>query len=323
MASVKLDNVYLNSYFTVVGTNKYKSNILDRSDLCLEGYYFNKKTTEEGESHLLKESINGLKNKCKINPSLIIGSDLQNQLFSNHEANKNNDYSFLGVYSACASFIESIIIASSFVSNKMLDNIYAVSSSSNLVSEKQFRFPIEYGALRKCMQTFTLTAADSCLISSKESNIKVSGFTIGKVVDLGFKDVNNMGAVMAGSAAKTIYEHLTSFGLNASDYDLILTGDLGIYGVEILKKYIKKKYNIKLNNVMDAGSILIDVEKGKFPSGGSGPVCISLALFNEILKQKKYKKILLVGTGALFSKTTTNLKLSLPSISHAVSLEVK
>ena len=319
---MKYTGVYLNDSFTITGDNKFASKILENSDVKLKGYYFGKETFEEGEAYLYKESLNGLINKTNIKPDLIIGTDLQNQLFSSTESLKNSGIPFLGVFSACAGFIESMKIGATLIDGKKCDNVCSVTSSSNLASEKQFRFPIEYGAIRKNTQTFTLTGAVSTLLTNKESNIKVESSTIGRIVDVGYKDVNNMGAVMASSACETIYDHLSKMKRKIDYYDLILTGDLGIYGVEILKKYLYKKYKIEAKNIIDAGSILLDTRSCKFPAGGSGPACIGLCLFDYILPSKKYKKILLVGTGALFSKTTTNLKLSLPSISHAVSLEV-
>lgn len=320
---MKFNNVYLNNGFTVTGDNKYASDILNKSDLKLEGYYYGENTHEEGEGYLNKECLSGIINKSGITPELVIGTDLQNQLFSMTESNKNNDIPFLGVFSACAGFIESMIIASTFVSNKSYSNVVTLASSSNLSSEKQFRFPVEYGAIRKVSQTFTLTGSVSAMISNTLSNVKIESATLGKIVDVGYKDVNNMGAVMAPSACETIYKHLKEMKRKPNYYDLIITGDLGIYGVEILKKYIYRRHGIELNNLVDAGSQLLKVKKCYFPAGGSGPACLGLYLFNEVLPSNKYKKILLVGTGALFSKTTTNLKKSLSSISHAISLEVK
>lgn len=321
--SIIFDKVYLSNGFTVSGTNEYKSNILDKSDLNLNGYYFGNKTHEEGESYLAHEAMDGLVRKTKITPEVIIGTDLHNQLFSVTESVKNNNVPFLGVYSACAGFIESIILSSILVNSGTYKDVMSITSSSNLCSEKQFRFPVEYGAIRKCVSTFTVTGSVSALISNKPSDVRIESATIGKVVDLGYKDVNNMGAVMAPSACETIYTHLKEMNRDASYYDLIVTGDLGIYGTEILKNYIYEKYDITLNNLVDAGSKLLTPKKCVFPAGGSGPVCIGLYLFNELLKIKRHKRILLVGTGALFSKTTTNLKKSLSSISHAISLEVK
>lgn len=322
MNSIKISNVYLNDYYTVISDNKYETDILLNSSKKVKGYYFDKKSVEEGESVLLKKSIEGLKRKTKISPNILIGGDLQNQLFSQTLANANSDYPFLGVYSACASLIESMIISSILIENNMFDNIYSSVSSSNLASEKQFRFPIEYGALRKCDQTLTLTSSCSLLLSKRKSDVKIKSFTIGRVIDVGFKDVNNMGALMAPSTFDTIVNHMSDLNKKIDDYDLIVTGDLGIYGLKILTHLLEKKYNKKINNIIDAGASLLKTKEKHFPAGASGPVCIGLYLCNEILKTKKHKKVLLVGTGALFNKTTVNLKLSLPSISHAISLEV-
>lgn len=319
---IKFDNVYLNKYSTVSGSNEYGTDIFSKSDIKLEGFYFGKTTSEEGEGELQRKCIENILSKIKKKPNLIIGSDLQNQLFASTIANQNNNIPFFGTYSACAGLVENMIIASSFITNKSLNSVVNVVSSNNLVTEKQFRFPIEYGALKSCLQTFTATGAVAIQLSSTPSDVKVLSATIGKVVDLGIKDVNNVGAVMASGAAETIYDHLSSLNREANYYDLILTGDLGIYGLEILKKYILEKYNIKLKNVSDAGVMLFKSEKSKFPAGGSGPICIGIALCNKILKEKKHKKILLVGTGALYSKTSTNLKKTLPTVSHAIELEV-
>ena len=141
------------------------------------------------------------------------------------------------------------------------------------------------------------------------------------MVDIGYKDANNMGACMAPGAALTISEHLKDLKRKANYYDIILTGDLGIYGSKILKEYLNKEYNIDLENQVDAGEIIFN-NKNQI-AGGSGPVCLPLVLFEKILKNKKYKKILLIGTGSLHSKLSTGLSLSIPSISHAISLEVE
>lgn len=272
-----------------------------------------------------QEAINIVLNKYKISKEkidLLIGSDLQNQILASSFAASKINSSFLGVYSACASFVEELIIASTFVNSNMCKNVLITTSSHNLASERQFRFPIEYGALRKKVNTFTATGATSSIISKKESNIKVESATIGSVIDIGYKDSNNMGAVMVPSAAEVIYEHLTALDRKPNYYDIILTGDLGVYGVEILKEYLLKKYKLKLNNIKDAGTILYNAKEDGEIAGGSGPVCLPLVFFSNILKTKKYRKILLVATGSLHSSTSTKLGLSIPSISHAVSLEV-
>ena len=233
----------------------------------------------------------------------------------------NNNISFMDVYSACATFNESLIIMSTFIDSKKVKNGIVITSSHNLCSEKQFRFPVEYGALKPIYSTFTTTGSVGCILSNVPSNIKVISGTIGSVVDMGIKDANNMGAVMAPAAVKTLMEHLKYMNKTLKDYDIILTGDLGKYGYDLFKTILKKDYRININNYVDAGAIIYNKEQEKY-SGGSGPVCLPLILFNNILQNKKYKKILFIATGSLHSPTLVNQKHSIPSIAHAVELEV-
>lgn len=291
------------------------------ADKILSGYYYDEKSVEEAESFLQKTSFNLLLKKSKLkkeNIDLLISSDLQSQLLASHLAFKNNDIPFLGIYSACASFTEALIIASCLLNNKAVNNICVNSSSHNLASERTFRFPIEYGFSPKKTSSFTTTGSASTLLSSTPSKIKVESATIGEVVDIGFKDVNNMGAAMVPSAAKVIFNHFKNNKRKPEYYDVILTGDLGRYGSLILKEYLDKEYDMKIET-KDAGEMFFNNDNY---AGGSGPFCLPFILFSKILKNKKYKKILIVGTGCLHSRVSPKLNLSIPSISHAVSLEV-
>ena len=162
-------------------------------------------------------------------------------------------------------------------------------------------------------------------IAQLKSNIKLESGTVGAVIDSLSKDVFNMGAAMAKAAADTIYKHLKDTGRSIDYYDLVLTGDLGIYGKEILKEYMLSEYNIKLDKYNDTGVMLYDLETQPVYAGASGPACAPLVtysyIFNE-MKKGKYKRVLLAATGALMSPTMVNHKLTIPGISHAVSLEV-
>ncbi len=323
MKTIKFHNSFINSNFTLLGRNEHSPILESKVDKILNDYYNNEKTTELGEMSYQRESINGLLNKIKKNEKeidLLIGGDLQNQILATNFSAKNFEISLLGIYSACATFTEGLIIASSFIEGNLVKNAIVTTSSHNLVSEKQFRFPVEYGAIKKKINTFTATGSVSTYVTT-EGNIKIESATIGKVVDLNYSDPNNMGACMAPSAAETIYEHLKSMGRKPEYYDLILTGDLGEYGVKILKDYLNKKYNMTIDNLFDSGVILFDAENNPCIAGGSGPICLPLILFNKVSKIK-HRKILIVGTGSLHSTLSSNLKLSVPSISHAVSLEV-
>ena len=195
-----------------------------------------------------------------------------------------------------------------------------------MVSEKQFRNPTEYGTPKPKTATFTATGAVSILLTNKKNKVKIESSTIGKVVDMGTTDVNHMGAVMAPAAGDVIYNHLTDTKRDTSYYDLILTGDVGVYGKEILKDYMLTKYNIELgDNYNDCGTMLYDIKRQPVFAGGSGPVCSGLVNFGYIYKEMlkdKFKRVLIVPTGAIFSPTFTFQKESIPAIANCVSLEV-
>ncbi len=323
MRSLKFNNVYINNYYSMLGNLEHNPVIAKKVDKVVEDYYMGSKCPEEGEAEYQKVATIGLLKKMKLkeqNIDLLIGGDLQNQIFSSIFNATNFNIPFLGVYSACASFAEGLIISASMIEGKFLDNALVTVSSSNLVSEKQFRFPVEYGALRKKANSFSATGAVSTYLSNKKGNIKVESATIGRVIDMGHTDANDMGACMAPGVAEVLYDHFTTMKRNPSYYDIILTGDLGVYGVFMLKEYMMKKYKIRLDNVIDAGAFLYNCKPGGTFAGGSGPVCAPLMLLNDAIY--KHKKILLVASGALHSCTSVNLKKPMPGIGHAVSLEV-
>ena len=191
-----------------------------------------------------------------------------------------------------------------------------------MAAEKQFRNPVEYGAPKQDSCTFTSTGAAACLLSSEESKIKVDCATLGRIVNYEQNDVNDMGRVMAPAVYETLKAHFEDTGRTPEDYDLILTGDLGKYGKEIVKEFS----NYDLKNYNDCGVMLYDTDRQKeVHAGGSGPVCSALVNFGFIyskLKEKKYKRVLLIATGALFSPTTIHQKEDIYSIAHAISLEV-
>jgi len=321
--TINFTNAYVKNSYTLLGRNEH--NVKIKVDEKIKDYYNGEKSVEMGETSYQIRSTKGLLKKEKLSHkdiSMIIGGDLQNQLLPSSFSARKFDIPFLGVYSACSTFTESLLIGSMFVDSKMINNVVLNTSAHNLASEKQFRFPIEYGALRKKVNTFTATGSVSALLTNIPTNVKVESATIGKVIDLGYSDANNFGACMAPGAGEALYEHFKDTNRTPDYYDLILTGDLGVYGVEILKDYLEEKYKIKINNnIKDAGVILFNEKSGGEIAGGSGPVCLPLILFSNILKEN-YKKILLVGTGSLHSKVSTNLNESIPSISHIVSLEV-
>ena len=312
------ENVYINDYYSLLGSDKYNPIIKDKVNYFINDYYMNEKTVDTSESKYQSITISKLKEKHK-KIDLLISGDLQNQILSSTLSALDTNIPFLGIYSACTTFTEGLIIASNFIKNNNY-NVIVTTSSHNLISEKQFRYPIEYGALRKKVNTCTATGSVSALLSNKISNIKVESSTIGSVFSTNHKDTNDMGSAMAPSCARVLYKHLIDTKRKANYYDLILTGDLGIYGTKIMCEYFERISHMKINNIIDSGSIFY--AKKNVYAGASGPACLPLILFNYIIPMKKYKKILIIGTGSLHSVVSSNLNLSIPSISHAVSLEV-
>lgn len=325
----KYNNVYLDEVSTVVGPYEAKGPLGNKFDKSYKDLYNGEKTWEQAEAHLLDESIDILLNKSNKKSSeidLIISGDLLNQVTSSSYGVLKYNRPFLGVYSACASSVEGIIIASSMIDSKKIKNCVVSTSSHNMSSEKQFRNPTEYGAPKPKTATFTSTGGASVLLTNKKTKIKVESSTIGTVVDMEQNDPLNMGAVMAGAAALTIYKHLIDLNRDPSYYDLILTGDLGMYGKEILIDYMKSEYNIDISkNYNDTGTMLYDFKNQKeVNAGGSGPVCCPLVCYSSIipmLKSKKINRVLIVATGALFSPTNVFQHKNINSISHAVVLE--
>lgn len=322
------NNVYLNEVSTITGPYEAKGPFNKLYDKSYNEFYFGKKSFEEAEIKLIEESVDVLLKKSKTsrdNIDLFISGDLLNQIGASSYASVSIGIPYLGIYSACASSMEGFIIASNMIENRQIKNAIITTSSHNLSAEKQFRYPVEYGGPKKKYSTFTVTGGAGALLSSKVSDIKVTSSTIGKTMDLGIKDVNNMGAVMAPAAAETIYNHLKDTKREVGYYDLILTGDLGRYGKDILKEYMMSEYNIDLYNLNDSATMIYDLDKQPVYAGGSGPACLPLVTYSYIIdkmKKGELSRVLLVATGALLNSSLVNQKISIPSIAHAVSLEV-
>ena len=324
----KYNNVYVNNSSTTAGPYEAKGPFSKYFDKTYDDFYFGEKTWEQAEIKSIKDSVEILLNKLNIKNTKVdvhIGSDLLNQIVATNYASAQIGIPLIGIYSACASSTLGLMLASNMIEAKQIKNAIVTVSSHNNGAEKQFRNPVEYGGPKREYTTFTTTGCASCYLSNEKSDIKVESATLGTVVDMGVTDVSNMGAVMAPAAAKVISEHLKDTGRTLDYYDLILTGDLGIVGKMILKEYMKKEYKINLKNYDDSACMIFDIDKQPVYMGGSGPVCLPLVTYTHIfdkMKKGKLNKVLLVATGALMNTGICNQHLSIPSISHALSLEV-
>jgi len=326
----KYKNVYVKETSTVAGPYEKKGPLKKYYDKTYDDLYFGENSWEKAEIKLVKDSLDILIKKSglkKDNIDLIVGGDLLNQISATTFGTNGYGNSFLGIYGACSTSVEGMIIASSLIDSKKVNNAVVTVSSHNMSSEKQFRNPTEYGAPKPDSATFTSTGGASILLTNEKTSIKVESSTIGKIIDYDQNDQNDMGKVMAPAAIYTIKKHLEDLKRKPDYYDLILTGDLGIYGREIFKEFMMKEYKLDFSkNYNDCGVMLYDLEKQQeVKAGGSGPVCSALVNYGYIydeLKKKKLKKVLLVATGALFSPTTLFQKENILSIANAISLEV-
>lgn len=309
-------NVYIDDWYSIIGPKEKSDGNLKKYDLGLNDYYFNEKTFEKAEVKMQKFVLNHLKDSSI---DVVCASDLMDQMIVSNLMAEEEDIPFLGVYNACASFAAGLISIANMIQAKGVKNGIYITSSHNLAAEKQFRFPVEYGAVKPKRSTFTATGAVGVKVTNKEGKIKVVSATLGRVKDSYVKDAFNMGGVMAISAMDTFKRHLEKSHKDASYYDLIITGDLGACGSKIFKKVLEKEgYNLK--NYMDAGE---NFYRAIDCSGASGPATLPLFLFNNVIYNKKYKKILLLATGSLHSPLLVNQKMSIPSITHAVEIEVE
>lgn len=322
----KYTNVYINETSMITGPYEKSGPMQAYFDKSYDDLYFGTKTWESAESKLIEESVEFLLKKINKNKKEIdvhISGDLLNQIIASNFAANRIKIPFLGIFSACAASCESLIIGANMIESGQIRNCICTTSSHNNAAEKQFRYPIEYGGPKPKTSAFTTTAGVGAYLSYNKKGVKIESSTIGSVFELGITDPFNMGSSMVPAAGQTIYRHLQDTKREVGYYDLILTGDLGIYGKEILKDYMKKEYNLDLNNYNDAGT-MIYYDDQPVLAGGSGPACLPLVVYGDIFQQmqeKKLNKVLIVATGALLSQVSANQKKVIPCIAHAVSLE--
>ena len=236
--TIKYNNVFIEDAYTICGNYENDGPLSKYFDKKYEkDLYFGEKSWEQAEVHLLKEANTNILKKNKLKEEdidLLISGDLQNQIAASNYMAREFNIPFLGIFEACSTSGEGLAIGSTYIEGGFAKRILVSTSSHNMAAEKQFRNPTEYGTPKPKTATFTSTGGVSILLSNKKSKVKVESSTIGKVVDMGTTDVNHMGAVMAPAAGDVIYNHLKDTKRDISYYDLILTGDLGIYGKDIL-----------------------------------------------------------------------------------------
>ena len=311
---------------TIAGPKECAGVVGKYVDKTLTDDTFGESTYEKAECKMLSYAISKAIENANMEEKeidLLISGDLLNQIISASFAARDFDFPFLGVYSACSTLSESFALAAAFVNAGYYQKIVAATGSHFSSAERQYRYPLELGNTRPPQAQWTVTGAGGALIANEGSRVAITSATLGKVVDFGITDVNNMGAAMAPAAADTILNHLRDTGRKADDYDLILTGDLGALGSRIVKDLVWEKGVDMQKNHVDCGEIIYNVLEDEF-QGGSGAGC-SAVVFNSYifdkLKRKEINRVLLCATGALLSTVSSGQGESIPCISHAVAIE--
>ncbi len=253
----------------------------------------------------------------------MFAGDLLNQCISSSFGLRDLKIPFFGVFGACSTFVESLTLGA-ICAESFANYVLCATSSHFCSAEKQFRFPLELGNQRPQTSQWTVTGSGSAIISKTGNGPYITHVTPGKIIDMGIKDGNNMGAAMAPSFADTLTTHFQDTGRSPNYYDAIISGDLGYVGKDIAIDLLKTNgYNIK-NNYHDCGVLIFDKEHQDTHSGGSGCACCGTVFsgyFFKQLRERKMKRILLIATGALMNSTSSQQGESIPGIAHAISIE--
>lgn len=311
---------------SIAGKKESEGPLAKYFDKTFKDAYFGEKTWEQGEKRMQQLALQTLAEKAKIQPKdfgLVFSGDLLNQCIGSSFTLRNMGIPHLGLYGACSTMSESLLMASMAVGGGFADRVVAITSSHFASSERQYRFPLGYGGQRTPTAQWTVTGSGAALVCSAGKGPKITACTVGTVTDLGIKDANNMGAAMAPAALATINAHFEDLGVTADDFDLIVTGDLGQLGKDVLLT-LAQRQGINLGGKLaDCGTMVFDLLKQDVHSGGSGCGCSAITLCSYLLdklQSGKLKRILFCGTGALLSPTSTQQGLPIPGVCHAVSI---
>lgn len=324
--TIKFDNVYVKGHFSAVGKKEGEGPLGKWFDYASEDAHFGEDSWEKAEMRMLLHAVNGAICSSKLKKEKIdyfLGGDLLNQCISANFASRELELPFFGLYGACSTMVESLILGSTLISGGFSENLVCGACSHFCSAERQYRFPLAYGGQRSPTSQWTVTGAGATVLSKKEGRVRIKKATVGKITDAGISDLNNMGAAMAPAAAETLVTYFSESGESPESYDLIATGDLGHIGHKLLAGLLKDN-GIVIKNLNDCGKMIFDKEKQDTHSGGSGCGCCASTLNSYILKNMetgRLKRTLVIATGALMSPTTAYQGETIPAIAHLIELE--
>ena len=326
--SIRFDEaVHLLCAASIAGKKEGEGPLGDWFDQVFEDPFFGKATWEEAESTMQKEACLLALGKAHLAPESIrylFGGDLLRQGVATSMGVETLQIPMFGLYGACSTSGEALALASMSVAAGYGERMLAVTSSHFGSAEKEFRFPLGYANQRPLSAHWTVTGSGAFIVGKNRSHVRITGVTVGKIVDYGLKDSQNMGACMAPAACDTIIQNLEDFERKETDYDRIITGDLGYVGQSILFDLMRgKEHDIKINH-MDCGMTIFDQNLQDTHAGGSGCGCAAATLSAYILpkiSRGEWKRVLFVPTGALMSTVSYNEGASVPGIAHGIVLE--
>jgi stage V sporulation protein AD len=312
---------------TIAGPKEGKGPLGTYFDFVMDEETWGEKSWEKAESKMVSETFSKLLNKAGITVGeidYVITGDLLNQCIATSMGLKETGVPFIGIYGACSTMAESLSLGAMLIDGGFADNVVCITSSHFCSAEKQFRFPLELGAQRSPTSQWTVTGCGGMLLSKEGNGPRITGVTTGRIVDMGIKDINNMGGAMAPAAADTILNHFKDTGLPHDYYDLVITGDLGLIGRSITVDILKNN-GLDMESILnDCGLIVYDRVKQDVHAGGSGCGCSAIVMssyiYDEIMKGN-LKKVLFAATGALLSTTSIQQGESIASIAHGVAIE--
>ncbi len=311
---------------SVAGKKESEGPLAHCFDVTSQDTRFGQLTWEQAEKQMQKMALETLITKAKLTNEqigLVFSGDLLNQCIGSSFTLRNTNIPHLGLYGACSTMAESLLMAAMCVGGGFSDRVVAMTSSHFASSERQYRFPLGYGGQRTPTAQWTVTGSGAALVCSAGKGPRIHSCTIGTVKDLGIKDANNMGAAMAPAAWATIRAHFEDLSAGPEDFDLIVTGDLGQIGKDALLE-LSKRDGISIGGKLtDCGTLVFDQIRQDVHAGGSGCGCSAITLCGHLLDELdrgKLKKILFCGTGALLSPTSTQQGLPIPGVCHAVCI---
>lgn len=315
------------AWASVAGKKEAQGPLAGSFDKTFTDTLLGQKTWEQAEKKMQELCLKTLAEKAGVHMweiDLVYSGDLLNQCIGSSFSLRNMNIPHLGLYGACSTMAESLLLAGLTVDGGYADRVAAMTSSHFASSERQYRFPLGYGGQRTPTAQWTVTGSGSALVCGAGKGPRLTCATVGTVRDLGVKDAGNMGAAMAPAAYSTIKAHLEDMNLTPKNYDLIVTGDLGQLGKDLLLE-LAARDGLELGGILtDCGTMVFDNTKQDVHSGGSGCGCSAITLCGHLLGQLetgKLKKVLFCGTGALLSPTSTQQGLPIPGVCHAVAIE--